>query len=102
MKREERIAALKAALDERILLLDGAMGTMIQAYRLGEDDYRGQRFADWSTLLLEQAVLAEGGQLEDPAGFVHRMNALLADEPAAATDEAGGNTAESRENEESA
>jgi 5-methyltetrahydrofolate--homocysteine methyltransferase len=40
-------AALFAALDERILLLDGAMGTMIQAYRLGEDDYRGERFADW-------------------------------------------------------
>jgi 5-methyltetrahydrofolate--homocysteine methyltransferase len=31
---------------ERILLLDGAMGTMIQGYRLGEADYRGERFAD--------------------------------------------------------
>jgi 5-methyltetrahydrofolate--homocysteine methyltransferase len=47
MNRDERTAALLAALDERILLLDGAMGTMIQACRLGEDDYRGQRFADW-------------------------------------------------------
>jgi 5-methyltetrahydrofolate--homocysteine methyltransferase len=36
-----------AALDERILLLDGAMGTMIQSYKLGEDDYRGDRFANW-------------------------------------------------------
>ncbi len=35
------------ALDERILLLDGAMGTMIQGYGLNEDEYRGQRFGDW-------------------------------------------------------
>ena len=33
-----------------------------------------ERFADWSQLLLDQAVLAEGGQLEDAAGFVRRMN----------------------------
>lgn len=32
---------------ERILILDGAMGTMIQRYRLGESDYRGTRFHDW-------------------------------------------------------
>lgn len=32
---------------ERILVLDGAMGTMIQKYRLTEADYRGERFADW-------------------------------------------------------
>ena len=47
MGRTERIAGLKAALNERILVLDGAMGTMIQAYGLSEDDYRGTRFADW-------------------------------------------------------
>ncbi|MFZ5637233.1 MAG: homocysteine S-methyltransferase family protein [Pseudomonadota bacterium] len=41
----ERVARLEAALRERILLLDGAMGTMIQQYRLEEDDYRGTRFA---------------------------------------------------------
>lgn len=34
-------------LEERILLLDGAMGTMIQDYKLEEADYRGERFADW-------------------------------------------------------
>ncbi len=34
-------------------------------------------FKDWATLLFEQAVLAEGGQLEDPASFVQRMNRLL-------------------------
>lgn len=32
---------------KRILVLDGAMGTMIQAYKLSEDDYRGDRFKDW-------------------------------------------------------
>ena len=36
-----------------------------------------ERFADFSNLLFEQAVLAEGGQLDDPAGFVQRMNKLL-------------------------
>ena len=35
------------------------------------------RFDDWSALLYDQAMLAEGGQLEDPAGFVKRLNALL-------------------------
>ncbi len=36
------------------------------------------RFADWVHLLLDQALLAEGGQLDDPAGFVRRLNGLLA------------------------
>ena len=35
------------------------------------------RSAQWATLLFDQAVLAEGGQLEDPAGFVRRLNDLL-------------------------
>jgi 5-methyltetrahydrofolate--homocysteine methyltransferase len=39
--REQRIAALKSALEERIVILDGAMGTMLQGYRLSEADYRG-------------------------------------------------------------
>lgn len=34
-------------------------------------------FADWSLILFDQALLAEGGQLEDPAGFVKRINELL-------------------------
>ncbi len=42
----QRIAALKQALQQRILVLDGAMGTMIQGYQLQEADYRGDRFAD--------------------------------------------------------
>ena len=40
-------AKLTALLSERILLLDGAMGTMIQRARLAEEDYRGARFRDW-------------------------------------------------------
>ncbi len=47
MTRDSRIASLMRALDERILLLDGAMGTMIQGFGLNEDEYRGERFADW-------------------------------------------------------
>ncbi|HSF46611.1 MAG TPA: homocysteine S-methyltransferase family protein [Chitinophagaceae bacterium] len=34
-------------LEERILVIDGAMGTMIQEYKLGEADYRGERFSNW-------------------------------------------------------
>ena len=47
MDRNTRIAALSKGLSERILLLDGAMGTMIQAHKLTEDDFRGERFRDW-------------------------------------------------------
>ena len=38
---------LKKLLDSNILLLDGAMGTMIQTYNLQEADYRGSKFKDW-------------------------------------------------------
>ncbi|MBU6269667.1 MAG: methionine synthase [Betaproteobacteria bacterium] len=40
-------ASLREALSRRILVLDGAMGTMIQRYKLTEADYRGERFADF-------------------------------------------------------
>ena len=39
--------------------------------------YETARFDDWAALLFEQAQLAEGGQLDDPAGFVRRMNELM-------------------------
>lgn len=39
--------AIFKILEERILVLDGAMGTMIQRHKLGEAEYRGDRFADW-------------------------------------------------------
>ena len=45
--RPDATAALTAVLQDRILVLDGAMGTMIQEQKLQEDDYRGERFADW-------------------------------------------------------
>ena len=44
----DRTAELARLLDQRILVLDGAMGTMIQGYRLGEADYRGACLADHS------------------------------------------------------
>jgi molecular chaperone HtpG len=40
-------------------------------------DAASPHFGDWSRVLLDQATLAEGGQLDDPAGFVRRLNALL-------------------------
>ena len=42
----DRVALLEAALRERILVIDGAMGTMIQRHELQETDYRGERFVD--------------------------------------------------------
>jgi hypothetical protein len=42
-----KVEQLHQQLKERILVLDGGMGTMIQGYRLSEEDFRGERFADW-------------------------------------------------------
>ena len=47
MTREKRIAALQEAVNNRILIMDGGMGTMIQRHKLSEEDYRGERYADW-------------------------------------------------------
>jgi len=47
MLRPERVRELRRLLGERVLVLDGAMGTVIQSYKLGEADYRGERFRDW-------------------------------------------------------
>ena len=41
--------SIRDLLNERILIIDGAMGTMIQRYKLEEKDYRGERFKDWHT-----------------------------------------------------
>lgn len=38
---------LYEALNQRILVLDGAMGTMLQRYQFSEEDYRGERFKNW-------------------------------------------------------
>ena len=47
MQRKPSFAALLEAADQRILIIDGAMGTMIQRYKLDEEGYRGARFKDW-------------------------------------------------------
>src|SRR5215469_3625525 len=59
---------IEKALQERILIIDGAMGTMIQRHRLDEKDYRGERFKDWASdlkgnndlLVLTQPQIIEG------------------------------------------
>ena len=47
--RSRRLALLDAAIRRRILILDGAYGTELQRLRLGEADFRGERFRDWPT-----------------------------------------------------
>jgi len=42
------------------------------------DEQDSERFSEWSRLLFEQAMLSQGGQLEDPAAFVRRLNGILA------------------------
>ena len=59
---------IEKALQERILVIDGAMGTMIQRHKLEEKDYRGERFKDWKSdlkgnndlLVLTQPSIIEG------------------------------------------
>src|SRR5581483_4116943 len=47
--RPDATAELTAALSDRILVIDGAMGTMIQRHQPGETEYRGERFKDWQS-----------------------------------------------------
>jgi 5-methyltetrahydrofolate--homocysteine methyltransferase len=59
---------IRTALEKRILIIDGAMGTMIQRHKLEEADYRGERFKDWHTdvkgnndlLSITQPAIIEG------------------------------------------
>ena len=53
-------STLRALLAERILILDGAMGTMIQQYKLSEADYRGPRFADFKAPSGERELFVKG------------------------------------------
>src|SRR5262249_13311805 len=46
-QRRSRQESLESLLRKRIVILDGAMGTMIQRYKLGETEFRGERFRDW-------------------------------------------------------
>src|SRR5579871_7073466 len=60
--------SIQDVLKERILIIDGAMGTMIQRHKLEEKDYRGERFKDWASdlkgnndlLVLTQPEIIEG------------------------------------------
>src|SRR5215212_4158943 len=45
-EKQARLYEFRALLEQRIVLLDCAMGTMIQSYKLSENDYRGGRYAD--------------------------------------------------------
>jgi 5-methyltetrahydrofolate--homocysteine methyltransferase len=47
--KEEIMETIKDILQQRILIIDGAMGTMIQRHKLNEADYRGERFRDWAS-----------------------------------------------------
>jgi molecular chaperone HtpG len=47
---------------------------IIQALKDEQDE---TRFNDWSNILFDQALLSEGGQLEDPAAFVNRLNNMF-------------------------
>lgn len=51
MSRMTTQQRLQSLLEQRILVLDGAMGTMIQKHKLSEEDYRGERFKDWHILV---------------------------------------------------
>ncbi len=62
---------LQTLMAERILILDGAMGTMIQRHQLEEEDYRGERFADWESPLKGMNDLLVLTQPELIAG-IHR------------------------------
>ncbi|MEC8193894.1 MAG: homocysteine S-methyltransferase family protein, partial [Myxococcota bacterium] len=72
MNRSERVAAFQAAMRERVLVLDGAMGTVLQQHKLEEADFRGERFAHHSAelkgaldvLVLTQPDLIRGIHLD--------------------------------------
>ncbi len=84
-KKSSNYSLIQSLLDQRILFLDGAMGTMIQRHGLEEDDYRGERFADWESplkgmndlLVLTQPQIIEGihdAYLEAGADIIETNN----------------------------
>ncbi|MHB0991767.1 MAG: molecular chaperone HtpG [Burkholderiales bacterium] len=72
LERMLKAAGQKAPNSKPILEINPKHG-LLQRLKTQEDD---GKFNDWSHLLFDQALLAEGGQLEDPATFVQRLNAL--------------------------
>jgi len=78
MRRKPSYAALEKAASERILIIDGAMGTMIQQYKLGEGHYRGERFQDHSKDIKgnnDLLVLTQPDIIEEIHGKYLRANA---------------------------
>ena len=57
-----RSAAFLSLLRQRLVVMDGAMGTMIQRHKLSEADFRGTRFADWRSDLRGNNDLLEIGR----------------------------------------
>ncbi|HEY6942557.1 homocysteine S-methyltransferase family protein [Dokdonella sp.] len=66
-----RVSALEDALARRILVIDGAMGTMVQAYKLDEADYRGERFAHGFDAAREPRSNDPAGGVGPHAGHAH-------------------------------
>ena len=52
LETPKKSACLRKELDERILVMDGAMGTLIQEHRLSQDDYHGKRFSEHPSSLM--------------------------------------------------
>jgi molecular chaperone HtpG len=74
LARMLKAAGQKAPESKPILEINPHHGLVM---KLKEESADSTRFDDWSHVLLDQATLAEGGQLENPAAFVKRVNALL-------------------------
>ena len=70
--RPDVTEALTAALGERILVIDGAMGTLIQGFEPGETEFRGDRFADWDHDVKGNSDLLNLTQ-PDMIGQIHRQ-----------------------------
>ena len=72
LERMLKAAGQKVPSSKPILEINPAHAVIEKLKASADDD-----FADWASLLLDQSVLAEGGQLENPADFVKRMNTLM-------------------------
>ena len=72
LERMLKAAGQKITASKPILEINPAHAVIEKLKASGDED-----FADWSSLLFDQSVLAEGGQLENPADFVKRMNTLM-------------------------
>jgi molecular chaperone HtpG len=73
LERILKAAGQKAPSGKPILEINPAHPIVLRLRSEADD----KRFGDWSQILFEQALLAEGGELEDPASFIARLNALL-------------------------